>query len=397
MAEKIDEQHYDEDRISMLRAFDETNAGVKGLINSGLQKVPKIFLRPSDELAQELANNKGPHIQIPLIDLSDIQEPEERKRIVEEVKVASKTWGFFQVVNHGIPTNVLEGMIDGISRFHEEDVEEKKKYYSRDPKSRVKYNSSYDLFTARTASWRDTLSVSFSVTDPVDHHQIPACCSLTDEGGPEVGSDEMDGSRRSASRFAGESYVEYSKYLEILGDILMGLFSEALGLETGHLKNMECCSEYRLQGHYYPPCPEPQLAIGATKHSDPGIFTVLLQCQGMSALQVLHQGQWVDIHPIPGGLVINIADLLQLVSNGIFKSSKHRALALPSNIGPRITSACFFGGPVDGNGAKIYGPIKELISEENPPIFREVVLKDYMSKFFSMGLDNYRDLEYYKV
>ncbi|GFQ00694.1 1-aminocyclopropane-1-carboxylate oxidase homolog 1 [Phtheirospermum japonicum] len=371
MAAKIDEQHYDADRMKMLKAFDETNVGVKGLVDSGLQKVPKIFVRPSDELAQELPNKNGTQVQIPVIDLSDIQEPEGRKRIVEEVKIASETWGFFQVVNHVIPTSVLDGMIDGILKFNEQDVEEKKKYYSRDPKSRVKYNCSYDLFTARTASWRDTLSVSFSVTDPVDHHEIPAC-----------------------SR---ESYVKYSKHLEILGDILMGLFSEALGLKTDHLEKMECCPEYRLQGHYYPPCPEPQLAIGTTKHSDPGFFTILLQCQGMSALQVLHQGQWVDIHPIPGGLVINIGDLLQLVTNGKFKSSKHRALALPSDIGPRITSACFFSGPVDANGAKVYGPIKELISEEYPPIFRDVVLREYLSKFFSMGLDIYRDLEYYRV
>ncbi|GFQ00695.1 1-aminocyclopropane-1-carboxylate oxidase homolog 1 [Phtheirospermum japonicum] len=353
----------------MLKAFDETNAGVKGLIDSGLQKLPKIFLRPSEELAQELpAHKKGTHeTQIPVIDLSDIQDPERRKRIVEEVKFASETWGFFQVVNHGIPTTVIDGMIEGVKKFNDQDVEEKRKYYTRDLKQRVRFNSSYDLFTSRTASWKDTLSISFPGPDPNDHHELPASCR--------------------------ESTVEYSKHVEILGNNLLGLLSEGLGLETDHLKNMECCIGHRIHSHYYPACPEPQLAIGTPRHSDPGFLTILLQSQDISALQILYQGQWIDIEPTAGGLVINLGDLLQLVSNDKFTSSEHRAKA--NHIGPRISVACFFAGPV--YGANIYGPIKELISEENPPIYKEVMLGEYVSKFFNTGLDNYRALDYYKV
>ncbi|KAL3626409.1 hypothetical protein CASFOL_029958 [Castilleja foliolosa] len=369
MADNFDEQQYDAaERVEMLRAFDETNAGVKGLIDSGLQKVPKIFVRPSDELAQELTYQKT-QIQVPVIDLSEIQTPVGRKRIVEEVKVASETWGFFQVVNHGISTSVLDGMIDGVRKFNDQDVEEKKKYYTRDIKRRVRFSSSYDLFTSRTASWRDTLSISFPGPDPTDIHELPASCR--------------------------ESTLEYSKHVEILGNILLGLLSEALGLESDHLKNMEFCKGHRIHGHYYPACPEPRLAIGINKHSDPGFLTILLQSQGICSLQVLHQGQWVDIQPTPGGLVINIGDLLQLVSNGIFRSNEHRAIS--NHIGPRISVVCFFSGPLHINWAKTYGPIKELLSEENPPIYKDVILGEYLSKFLATGLDNYRALDYYKV
>ncbi|KAL3626407.1 hypothetical protein CASFOL_029956 [Castilleja foliolosa] len=172
MAEKLEEQQQYEDRMKKLRAFDETNAGVKGLIESGLQKVPDIFVRPSDELTTQ--KKKATHdYQIPVIDLSDIRKPERRKRIVEEVKFASETWGFFQVVNHGIPTSVLDGMIDGVRKFNDQDVEEKKKYYTRDLKRSVRYNSNYDLFMSRTASWKDTLSISFSGPDPTDPQDLP--------------------------------------------------------------------------------------------------------------------------------------------------------------------------------------------------------------------------------
>lgn len=81
------------------------------------------------------------------------------------------------------------------------------------------------------------------------------------------------------------------------------------------------------------------------------------------------------------------------MSNGRFKSNEHRAKA--NQIGPRISVACFFSGPP--NGAKTYGPIAELISQENPPAYKEIVLGEYVMKFLATGLDDYRALDYYKI
>ncbi|KAK6150876.1 hypothetical protein DH2020_015808 [Rehmannia glutinosa] len=370
MASSVDEQQYDE-RMKMVKAFDETKAGVKGLMDSGLLKIPNIFVRPSEELAQESLltyKNTTTKIQVPVIDLSDIQiNADKRKQIVEQVRIASETWGFFQVVNHGIPLTVLDGMIDGVRKFNDQDVVEKKKYYSRDIKRRVRFNSSYDLFTSTTASWKDTLTISFS--GPAHPEELPPSCR--------------------------ELAMEYSKHVEILGNSMLGLLSEALGLKTDHLENMECSEGHRLHCNYYPACPEPQLAIGITNHSDAGFLTILLQNQIVTGLQVLHQGQWLDIQPIPGALVINIGDLLQLVSNGKFRSNEHRATT--SHIGPRISVACFFSGPLNGDMNKIYGPIEELISEENPRVYRNVLLSEYVAKFLSTSMDKYRALDYYKL
>ncbi|KAL7105451.1 hypothetical protein ACP275_07G045200 [Erythranthe tilingii] len=99
-----------------------------------------------------------------------------RKKIVEEARIASETWGFFQVVNHGIPQTVLDGMIEAVRGFNDQDVAEKKKYYSRDNTRRVRFNSSYDLFTSRTASWKDSLTLSFSGLDPIDEDELPPSC-----------------------------------------------------------------------------------------------------------------------------------------------------------------------------------------------------------------------------
>ncbi|KAL1558977.1 1-aminocyclopropane-1-carboxylate oxidase 1-like [Salvia divinorum] len=356
------------DRMELLKAFDETKAGVKGLNDAGVLKLPQIFVRPSEELTEELKHEKA-QVQVPVIDLSGIDDGGMRKKIVEQVRSAAETWGFFQLVSHGIPLSVCDGMIDGVRRFHELDVDKKKKYYSRDATESVRYSSNFDLFKSKTAGWRDTLSISAnSGSQLLDPHQLPAVCR--------------------------DSTVEYSKHVEKLGNILLGLLSEALGLNTDFLGKMECSKGHRLHCHYYPACPEPQLAIGTTKHSDPGFLTILLQNQLVSALQVFNKGRWIDIQPVQGALVINIGDLLQLVSNGKFRSSEHRVIA--NRIGPRISVVCFLSGPF-GNTGKIYGPILELITQENPAIYKEIVIEDYLMKFLNTGLDSYRALDYYKV
>lgn len=348
------------DRVQQLRAFDDTKAGVKGLTDSGIQKLPKIFVRPPEELPQQLTSDAQIQVQIPVIDLTGIHEADGRKQVIEQVRTASNIWGFFQVVNHGVPSSVLDAMINGIREFHEMDVEEKKKYYTRDPSSRVRYNSNFDLFTSKAADWRDTLGISFH--DGFQPEQLPLPCR--------------------------ESTLGFSKHVGMLGETLLELLSEALELNPNHLNQIECSKGHWISCHYYPACPEPELAIGATKHSDIGFLTVLLQ-NHISGLQVLHHDRWITVEPNPQALVVNIGDLLQLVSNGKFISNKHRVIS--SRYGPRISAALFFSGPIHANN--VYGPIKELTSDENPAIYKEVQLRDYLMKFVSCGLDKYAGLK----
>ena len=111
--------------------------------------------------------------------------------------------------------------------------------------------------------------------------------------------------------FVREVMIEYSKEVMKVGKMLFELLSEALGLNTNHLKDMDCTNSLLLLGNYYPPCPQPDLTLGLTKHSDNSFLTVLLQDQ-VGGLQVLHDQYWIDVPHVPGALVVNVGDLIQV-------------------------------------------------------------------------------------
>jgi hypothetical protein len=159
--------------LSERKAFDETKAGVKGLIDEGLNKIPSFFHHQPD--TYQKANNTS-HV-IPVIDLGYIEDKDSstHQGIVEKIKEACETWGFFQVVNHGIPFSVLEELKDGVKRFHEQDTEVKKALYTRDVTRSFIYNSNFDIYSSPALNWRDTF-VSYLAPDTPKPEDFPVVC-----------------------------------------------------------------------------------------------------------------------------------------------------------------------------------------------------------------------------
>ncbi|WOH12733.1 hypothetical protein DCAR_0832241 [Daucus carota subsp. sativus] len=277
----MEKQGYD--RQSELKAFDDTKAGVKGLVDSGVTKIPRIFVHNQAQISQ-IPSSRHSKSGFPSIDLKNIDIDESsRGRVVKEVRDACENWGFFRVVNHGVPESVMDEMIDG---FHEQDTELKKLFYSRDFTKKFLYNSNFDLYKAPAANWRDTIFCNMA-PEPPQPEEMPEVCR--------------------------DIMFDYSEHIMKMGITLLELFSEALGLDRNHLKGIACAEDLGLDRNHLKDiaCAEGLFTLATSNHSDSGFFTILLQ-DNIGGLQVIHDNEWIDIPHVPGSLIVNIADLLQV-------------------------------------------------------------------------------------
>ncbi|XP_038697214.1 1-aminocyclopropane-1-carboxylate oxidase homolog 1-like [Tripterygium wilfordii] len=299
------------DRLKDIKAFDESKAGVKGLVDSGISTIPPFFIHPPDSLSTIVPNSSNPNI-IPTVDLSGV-DSDKRPVLVQQVARACRELGFFQIVNHGIPLEVMENMIGAIKSFHEQPMEIKSRIYGRDINRSAQFSSNINLFHSKAASWRDTLLVRPSLSN-FEPEEIPEICR--------------------------NEVVEWDKEVKQVGEVLMGLLCEGLGLEKGKLKKMMFLEKRMTVCHYYPYCPQPDLTFGTVSHTDAAALTILLQ-DHIGGLQVKHNGEWVDVKPVPGTLVINVGDILQVLTYDEYRSVEHRVLA-NSYHEPRASVVVFF-------------------------------------------------------
>ena len=274
----------DYDRMKEVKEFDESKMGVKGLSDSGITSIPRFFIHPPQTLSQLKSSSSSSSPGIPMIDLSNLDSPHHRPKIVDQIREASKTWGFFQVINHGVAVSALEETINAIKSFHEQPQQVKAKHYVREEGRGVMYASNNDLYRSEAASWHDSLQV-WMAPQPLEVEQIPEIC------------------RREV--------VAWDTHAKTVAESVMKLLCEGLGLESGKFKELTFSDTRVLVGHCYPYCPQPDLTMGIISHTDPVVLTVLLQNQ-VPGLQVKHGDEWVDVKPVPGGLIINVGDFLQV-------------------------------------------------------------------------------------
>ena len=86
-----------------------------------------------------------------------------------------------------------------------------------------------------------------------------------------------------------------------------------------------------------------QAVLGSSPHTDWGYLTLILQ-DDIGGLQFLQEdnNQWIDVPAIPGTLVVNGGDFLQLLSKGRYKSPIHRVLCPSEDQGERYSFVYFY-------------------------------------------------------
>ncbi|KAL5744823.1 hypothetical protein ACOSP7_027703 [Xanthoceras sorbifolium] len=358
----------DEGNNSLFNFVVQDGNGVKGMVDLGLLKVPAPYVQPPKERIDKRNARTCP---LPPIDLSKLDGPE-HNRVAEEIARAASTLGFFQVVNHGVPIELLQKLKDAAHLFFGQ-APEKKAVYRKgaSPSPFVKYGTSFVPEKEKALEWKDYVSMTY--TNDVDALQHwPKECQ--------------------------EVSLEFLKTSVKMARKLMEVLMENLGAKPDNTKIDALIGMKMVNMNFYPICPDPELTVGVGRHSDLGVLTVLLQ-DGIGGLYVkveediegvAKKGEWVEIPPIDGALVINVGDTLQILSNGKYKSAEHRVrttdtksrVSVPVFTMPKLTE-------------KI-GPLPELVERDGAQ-YREVVFQDYMNNFFSNAHDGKKSLHFAHV
>ncbi|KAL1806127.1 hypothetical protein ACET3Z_029195 [Daucus carota] len=113
-----------------------------------------------------------------------------------------------------------------------------------------------------------------------------------------------------------------------------------------------------MTGNHNPYCPQPDSTVGLKPSTEPVLFTLLLPDQ-ISGLQVeIEEHKWINLVAHPGTLVLNVGEVLQIISNGQYRSAEHRVLA--ESLGEPGILVAVFSNPA--KTAEPYGPLPELES-----------------------------------
>ncbi|XWS10262.1 hypothetical protein CRYUN_Cryun39dG0060400 [Craigia yunnanensis] len=342
--------------------------GVKGMVDSGISKVPQAYIQP---LAEQIdKNNASKHGQPP-IDLSRLDGPD-HDEVAKEIVRAAETLGFLQIVNHGVPVDLLESLKDTAHNFFSLPTERKAVYRTEvSPTPLVKYGTSFVPAKEKALEWKDYISMVYTNDAEVLEHWPIEC-------------------REVALEYLKTSLDMVKKLLEVL--------MENLGVKLDDSKIDSLIGRKTVNMNFYPTCPNPELTVGVGRHSDMGILTVLLQ-DGIGGLYVNipedadigKKGEWVEIPPFPGALVINVGDMLQILSNGKYKSAEHRVRTTSSK--SRVSIPIF---TIPKPTEKI-APLPQVVEKDGIAHYREFVLADYMNNFFGNPHDGKKSLDFARI
>ncbi|AES72487.1 flavonol synthase/flavanone 3-hydroxylase [Medicago truncatula] len=284
---------------------------------------------------------------IPVIDFSLLTSDDLKihTKAVHEIAKACSEWGFFMLTNHGVPESLMQELMKKTHEFYNLPEEEKEEFGDDgDPLSPIRHGTSFHPPAESFNYWRDYLKLLTSPQFSFPH--------------------KPPGYREVA--------FEYNKKINGVARKLLQGISESLGLESDSIiDSSDSDSGLHIMGvNFYPPCPQPHLALGLPPHSDFGFLTFLIQ-NGIGGLQVKHEDKWLNVNPLPNCLVVNIGDQLEAVSNGRYGSVLHRAIL--NNKDTRISLVVVNGPARD----KEIGPAPELLEKEKP-LFKSIKYCDYL-------------------
>ncbi|XP_056174196.1 S-norcoclaurine synthase 1-like isoform X1 [Syzygium oleosum] len=330
---------------------------VQALASKGLKEVPSRYLRPASELG-EVCDTES--LEIPVIDMIKLGEDHpDHSDEIEKFHWACKEWGFLQLINHGISEEFIHQVKTNTEEFFKLPLEEKKNYEQL-PNSIEGYGQAFVVSEDQKLDWSDMLLL---FVQPASQRNLrfwpknPASFRAT-----------LD---------------SYSSELVRISLFLLRAMAKNLGLSPDVLASM---FEDGIQGirlNYYPPCKQANEVLGHTPHSDATGLTLLTQVNDVDGLQIKKNGKWLPIKPVHRAFIVNVGDIIEIMSNGQYKSIEHRVVVNPEK--ERLSIAAFHSPNIEA----MIGPFPDLAGKSGA-LYKTTSHEDYMRLVVASRLDEER-------
>ncbi len=270
-------------------------------------------LRSESELWDTSAPEDALDDDIPTINLDAYFSSGSTKDLDEvalELRNACEKTGFFSIVGHHVPSNVIENTFSEIRGFHSA-ADEVKSAILMDRPGWPAGGMGYLPLNNRKLPARQTGNLNEAFIIKCDDQ-----LSMSDNQWPDAAA--LPDFRKQIER--------YAEHLEALGKRMLPIYARALGVSDNYFEEAFVKPLYRLRMTHYPAVPsDEQGAYGIAPHVDTSFCTILAQDQPGLSVFSERRKVWVNAPVVKDSFIVNTGELLKHWTNDRFLSTRHYA------------------------------------------------------------------------
>ena len=245
---------------------------------------------------------------IPTLSLRESDSP----AFVRDLGAAYEQHGFVILTDHGMPQALIDRFLGLYKTFFAWPEDAKRRYHVPGGGGARGYTP-FGIETAKGATHHD-LKEFWHVG-----RELPEGHAYRKYMADNVWINELTGFR--------DTSIEMFETFDSTGRRILRAIAAILNLPADFFEDKVQLGNSVLRVIHYPPMPpQPTDSVRAGAHEDINVITLLLGAEE-PGLQVLSKrGEWLEVNPSPGSMVVNVGDMLQRLTNGMLRSTSHRVI-----------------------------------------------------------------------
>jgi isopenicillin N synthase-like dioxygenase len=327
---------------------------------------------------------------LPLIDLRDFDaSPARRAEFLDQLRRAARNEGFFYLTGHALPDALTRQVLTLGRRFF--DLPEADKLAIENVRSAQfrGYTRIGHELTRGLTDWREQLDIGAERPAPELPPGAPAWLRLN---GPNLWPAALPEFR--------PTLLDFQSRLTALALRLLGAFAVALAQAPDVFDPVLAeLPTVLIKLIRYPGREIASSEQGVGPHKDTGFLTFVLQ-DVQSGLEVAGEAGWIKAPPLPGTLVVNIGEMLELATNGYLRANVHRVVSPPAGT-DRLSVAYFLNPRLDATvpllklAPSLAVDARGPASDPDNPLFAQVgenILKSQLRSHVAVARRHYPEL-----